>query len=632
METRERLATIAEAAALLMSFLLPLKFGSISGVPEMPMLYWDNPVAAIVAAWPTTLLAPFSAILLALCLVLAPAKAFRSWPLRAFALLWAALAGVSLLGFVNASAYDFALHAVSHCFGVGCYALSVCLLLERRPEFGKWLVGSLAAGAAISAASGLYQYFAGFETTRQFAYEQELKSGMQFLKGQFKTRLEESRVSADFTLSNSYAGYMVLTTPLLLWLIWDFASTVEPPKVSRAVLALPAAGVMLFLFINTGSRGAVLALGAAIVALAAALPFNKRIRLAALASLPFLIAAFAVMVSLGRGFKSMTFRFDYFIAAFKMMLAQPFAGTGWGDFFHDYMRIKLLVDNEAPHTPHDFPLHFGSQTGVLGFLLALALLLLPIVAGVLAAKRRADKEGSFTPGFKEALLLGYAAWAVHSLIEINFETPGSVCIAIAVGSLILCAPDGQKEERKTPPKASLAFLAIGFLTLAGGTLFGKELLLSDMAFARLNSLCDFRFMTKEEIAAATPERVMESLKACIELSPKSPFPWAAASDYMLSTGRFDDGETFLREAIKRSPERASFHFRLFLILSRDKARAGEALAELEKARSLFPYNSEYLKAEQDIKEAVRKAMPPVSVFNPAPAKGGAEALPPPQSK
>jgi len=623
METKDRLATLAEAAALFLSFLLPLKFGSISGIPEMPMIYWDNPIAIAVAAWPTTLLAPFSSILLGLCLVLAPAKAFRSGPLRAFALLWAALAAISLLGFLNASVWDFAMHAVSHSFGVACYALSICLLLERRPAFANWLAGSLAAGAALSAFSGLYQYFAGFETTRQFAYEQEMKSGVQFLKGQFKTRLEESRVSADFTLCNSYAGYLVLTSPMLVWMLWSFGSRVEPPKVSRWVLSAPVAAVLLFLFVETGSRGGVLALGAACVAMAAVLPFDKRLRIAAIASMPFLLAAFAVMVKLGRGFNSMTFRFDYYVAAFKMMIAQPFAGTGWGDFFHDYMRIKLLVDNEAPHTPHDFPLHFGSQTGVLGFLVVATILLLPIAAGALAAKRRAEAEGSFTPGFKEALLFGYTAWAVHSLLDIDFETPGSVCVAIAVAAMLLCAPaeepKGKSLEPKPNLKAWLAFTAAAFGVLVGGAVFGRQLLLGDMAFAKLNSLCDFRFMTKEEIAAATPEKVLEALKACLELEPQSPFPWASASDYMLAAGRFDEGESFLREAIKRSPERASFHFKLFLLLSKDRARAKEALAALEEARRLFPNNSDYLKAEKEFKEALAKASKPVSVFNPAPA-------------
>ena len=68
----------------------------------------------------------------------------------------------------------------------------------------------------------------------------------------------------------------------------------------------------------------------------------------------------------------MEVRADYIARASEMMLANPLCGTGWGDFFHDYTKIKKIDSAEAPHTPHNFLLALGSQCGFPGFLIALA--------------------------------------------------------------------------------------------------------------------------------------------------------------------------------------------------------------------------------------------------------------------
>lgn len=597
---------MAEAAAILLTFILPLKFGSISGVPEMPLTYWSDVFGVILGAWPAPLLPPLAGILLALTLCLTPARPFKSLPLRAFAALWGALAFISLLGFVNASTWDFAMHAVSHTFGLACYVASLCLLLENRPSFFKWIMGALVCAALLSALSGFNQYYSGFEATRQFAYEQEQKAGVSFLHGQFKSRLEESRVSADFTICNSYAGYIILTAPLVLALAWSFGGRIQPPGLSRIVLTLPPAALFLFLLYQTRSRAAILALGLAAFIVVFALPFSRWLRLGAAAALPLAAAAFVVMVKMGRGFASMEFRFDYFKAALKMMLEQPWCGTGWGDFFHDYMKIKLLANDEAPHSPHNFVLSFASQTGILGFVVSAAILALPLLIGAVVLRKKAEREGGMKPGVELALLFGYLAWALHSLSEVSFETPGSAGVAAAFAALLLSRegfnlslPRLEFLTMESNPRwraGWICFLALCIALLAGTLHYGRRMLLADMAFSRLHSLCDPRFMSREEWEAVSPDKAMASLKACTELAPESPFPWATAADFMMSKGYPADALLMLDEAIKRSPERASFHFKKYLILSRLPGGQAEAAANLERARELFPKNPEYIAA------------------------------------
>ena len=102
----------------------------------------------------------------------------------------------------------------------------------------------------------------------------------------------------------------------------------------------------------------------------------------------------------------------------------------------------------------------------------------------------------------------------------------------------------------------------------------------------------------------------------MEVSPKSPFPWAAGADYLIAIGRPDDAVPMLREAITRSPERASFHFKIFMIESRDPSSWDDAMKELQIARGLFPKNPEYIQAEEDFNALLaRRAAPTPSVFN-----------------
>jgi hypothetical protein len=164
-------------------------------------------------------------------------------------------------GLINASTWDFAAHISLYCFGAGAYAMNLCLLLERRPEFSRMLLWAVIAGGLCSAWSGLNQYFTGFENTRDFIYQQEIKSGEKIVTGQFATRLSESRVSADFTICNTYADIFAAVFPVIIAMFWTLGGKVTPPLLSRIILSVPFAALFLFLLKETGSRGGILAIG-----------------------------------------------------------------------------------------------------------------------------------------------------------------------------------------------------------------------------------------------------------------------------------------------------------------------------------------------------------------------------------
>ena len=64
----------------------------------------------------------------------------------------------------------------------------------------------------------------------------------------------------------------------------------------------------------------------------------------------------------------------------------------WGDFFHDFQILKLIDDREAPHTPHNTPLLYGSQCGVLSFLTVCFLLLYPLILQIRNLRKKPGQD------------------------------------------------------------------------------------------------------------------------------------------------------------------------------------------------------------------------------------------------
>ena len=79
---------IPKTCLIILTFLLPLKFGTTAGIPEMPMTYWTDPAGIIVAAWPVLLFSFFAAVTLALAILLTPRPEQPSAELQTYGWLW----------------------------------------------------------------------------------------------------------------------------------------------------------------------------------------------------------------------------------------------------------------------------------------------------------------------------------------------------------------------------------------------------------------------------------------------------------------------------------------------------------------------------------------------------------------
>ena len=396
---------------------------------------------------------------------------------------------------------------------------------------------------------------------------------------------------------------------------------------------MPFVLITLFVITKTGSRGAWFSLLAGLFGFCMILPMNKKYRILSWIVTAAGAGGFIAMVMLGRGFTSMKFRLDYFYAAFRMMLKQPLTGSGWGDFFHDYLRLKLLYNNEAPHSPHNMFLLFGSQTGILGMILIAAAVILPFIAGVILLRYRfktamAVQNGKISEWFqgKNGILSGIFAgfmifWA-DAMLEISFECPAFICYFNLTALLLfsLLRQDRIKNQEVTDVRTeenSVISAGTGDKKIIPGTL-SVSLLLAIMAcftvykgytmgvreyhYGQLQNHADPRFRNGDLMQRpATVDSVSRLLQKAVEAGPDSPFPYAEAARFFYSSGELSLADESISKAIQRAPLRSGFYlFRAKIRYQMSQKDIRKALPDLEKMRQVSPRNPEYFVPDLEI--------------------------------
>lgn len=633
---RYRLAGILCVLSSVLIFLLPLKFGGIAGIPEIPF-FPDSPITWIVFSWPPIMFPLISSVLLLLVLTVS-GKTVLNFRFM-LAIIWTALAFASLPGYINASTKDFPIQYISHFFGLASFAISIYYLLEIRPDMRKLMINAVVAAAVISTFMGLQQLLWGFKETVDYVYQQELKSGVQ-ISGQLQARIVQTRVFSPFTLCNSLAAHLILVLPICLMLIWKCRETLKTviviaatigyffifeycsppafigvsviysftvavtlfrfPEKFRAGISLAAivfyAALMLTILYFTGSRAAVLALGMGIAASIAIFPFPKTVRITSVILAVLLTAAGLYFINAGRHLGSMAVRLDYFSVAMRIFSENILCGTGWGDFFHQYTIFKTYPGTEAPHSAHNFILDFACQTGIAGLLASLTALAFPVYV-VLRKIRGTGHCSDHAENF--AIILGWLAWGFHSVADINMQIPGTVATALVMISL-LKVPDDSPVRTAVKRWDLVWRLLIGFI-IAFTFWLSCTRMNGEYLFSQEVKLCEPNYSAAEKKTPPSRDQVELAVRNAADAMPYSPFPWASAGTYFQATQNWAASETCFRKAVELSPERSSFYHRLY-ISQMMMGKKQDALESIGKAKTLFPNSEEYQAAYEKLKK------------------------------
>ena len=609
---------IAECFACILTVLLPIKFASFVSAPEGGALYWSDPLSLVFIAWPLPVFMMAASELFFLTLWSGMVRKDMALcpPLLKYGAHWLVLGGVSILGLADASCIGYPPQMIAHTLSLAAYATSLSLLLAGNDRFARMLTGSLVLGGVLSLCSGLYQYWCGFDALREHLSDRSVAAGRDVISESMAVRVGEGRIQADFSSCNVYGAYLAALLPFLTVLFWRFGNErVSPPKLSRRLFGGLAFAVTLFLLVKTDSRGAVFSLLAAGAAVFFFSRLPRKWKLAGAGLLLLGVAGLAAMIWLGRGALSMYVRFDYVQAAARMMFEHPVTGTGWGDFLHDYPILRFWRDKEAPHSPHNMVMLFGSQCGIAGFLAALAVLAYPVVTACRQIRRTnwRDLKDVFAvvPAFSCLVL------SAGTLLDIGFETTAYAGVLIAFSLLVLMrdAPQTAPFVCRKPFHWAALYLAVVFFLAALAVsyrYFQAEKTYSAL-ISELNP--EYSFEHQNNPGYVPPlDRVQHLLREAVKAAPDSPFPWNAAADYMFATGETKKAMTSINQVIDLDPLQSAHYVKrarmLYWLAGMNVT--DEVRRDLETARRLAPKNPELDRPDLDICRAafIRKEPQP----------------------
>lgn len=574
-----------------LTFLLPLKFGSLAVLPEATSFYPGDLFSWLIINWPAHSFGIFSGVaLFAALVVFAPGMR----PLRtsggATALLWSfGLVLVSLIGWINAATIDYAVGETIHLAGIGAYVLAVRLWLRNRPEERRWFCAALAAGACWLIYSGLSQYFVGFAETREFV-EKQIAEGIP-ISHVMVAKINDDRVFATFVSCNVLAGYLLLLLPVTLYAVWRFAGHFEPVRLSRILLCGLVFSGLVAVLLLTRSRAAFLAALLTAGAFAMTLPKRRIYRCIPVVVLALAIVGGAIYIHrAGRGFGSMAERVDYLRSSVKMIAEKPLAGHGWGGFFYRHMELKTTGTDESAHDPHNLVMAFASQTGVIGGAMALAAVLLPLFW---LGRRIFRRGGEETPeegadGFARAVFWGECAFLLHAHMDVDLQIPASMA---AAGAMLVAALPEASAQMASRGRRRWLLVAAGMLLAAVAAIGNIHWLRAEMAYDRLITLARPQ-SAQDRLRPVSDAEVVKALREAVALRPGSPFPWEIAGDYFWSRRDGAMAEKCYREAARCTPDRASL-YRRFFDLEMARGNRAAAAKHLRRMLELFPSNPKY---------------------------------------
>jgi O-antigen ligase/polysaccharide polymerase Wzy-like membrane protein len=153
-----------------------------------------------------------------------------------------------------------------------------------------------------------------------------------------------------------------------------------------------------------------------------------------------------------------TSRWNWWQEAWKAWKAHPALGTGAGTF--ELTHRKYRVDGTVATEPHNLPLQFLSETGVIGLILFLGIALAG--AGALVETlRRLEGEDRLAAA---ALVVGLFAYVVHGAVDFDWDFVAVTGPALVALGLLLAA--GRPAHRRLGARRGVLAVAAGALAAA----------------------------------------------------------------------------------------------------------------------------------------------------------------------
>jgi O-Antigen ligase len=259
-------------------------------------------------------------------------------------------------------------------------------------------------------------------------------------------------------------------------------------------------------------------------------------------------------------------RWRWWQEAWTLWKDAPAGGKGAATY--EIARRDIRQGSITTTEPHNLPLQFLAETGVVGFLLFLGF----VAAGVAASATALRRLGPAERGAAAALAVTLGAYVLHTLVDIHWEFVAVTAPAFVVlGALV--GFGGERRARLRRPVVALT----GVVALA--------VLFSLVAPYASQRLVDASY---SEVASGKLARALSDGRAAHGLNPLSIDPLLALGD--AEAARRDETAALrrYRQAVELQPENSSTWYALgsFEFFT---GRYRLALHDLDRAYGLDPY-------------------------------------------
>jgi hypothetical protein len=264
---------------------------------------------------------------------------------------------------------------------------------------------------------------------------------------------------------------------------------------------------------------------------------------------------------------SLNSRVDWWEESLHGFADSPIGGTGAGTFAYTHLRYRE-IKGQFVTEPHNLPLQALSETGVVG----LALLGLACAFGVRALRRarRGLPEGERAAGL--ALAIGLAVWALHGLVDIDWDFVAVNAIPLVALGVLLGSESTPRAARPLPRLVLVPWLAAAVLCVAllapwlsaqrvreASAAFSQGDLPRSLSLARsaqsANPVALEPLLARADAAIALGDAAQAeaALLTAVDRQEENPRAWLAIGRYELEAGRPERAAPLLERAWQLDP-------------------------------------------------------------------------------